>query len=140
MGEEMNDYYELILSTADAKAIAAIVGNTGRARFEPDAANALTDLLVESRKLPHNRLPADRVAMNARVVYREEPEGEPRSVAIVHPTRANASAGAISVMSPIGRALLGRKRGSIASIEVPGGRAFTVRILDIEKRAYKEVA
>lgn len=70
--------------------------------------------------------------MNSRVSYREEPGGGRRTVALVHPNEAAPAHGRISVLSPVGRALLGRQAGSVASIGVPGGRALTLRVLEIE--------
>jgi regulator of nucleoside diphosphate kinase len=129
----MASYNELLVSSTDAEALASLVGDRRRTdRFEADAADALADILMDARMVPHERLPADRVAMNSRVTFREEPRGEPRTVLLVHPGDANASEGRISVLSPVGRALLGRKPGAIVATGVPGGRAVTIRVLEIE--------
>jgi regulator of nucleoside diphosphate kinase len=126
---------ELLVSTTDAKTLSGLLGDRRRAhRFEADAADALADALLDARTVPDDRLPADRVAMNSRVVYREESRGEHRSVSIVHPDEANLSLGRISVLSPVGRALLGRKVGSVASIRVPG-RELALRVLEVERLA-----
>lgn len=132
----MTTYNELLVSALDAEALAPIVGDRRRAdRFEADAADALADVLMDARMVPHDRLPADRVAINARVTYRETPHGEPRTVILVHPSDANASEGRISVLSPVGRALLGRNPGAVSSIGVPGGRAVTIRVLEVDRSA-----
>jgi len=136
----MASHNELIVSTRDAAVLAHLVDARRISRVEAEAADALAEALTDARRVAHDRLPSDRVAMNSRVAYREEPDGEPRKVALVHPARANASEGAISVLSPVGRALLGRRRGSVASIDVPGGRALTIRVLDIERDALREAA
>jgi regulator of nucleoside diphosphate kinase len=131
---EMATYNELLVSSRDAETLAAVVGDRRRTdRFEADAADALVRVLMDAQLVPHERLPADRVSMGSRVAYREEPRGEPRTVALVHPADAAPSAGRISVLSPIGRALLGRRAGSVASLEVPGGRALTIRVLEVER-------
>lgn len=130
----MTNYEELIVSTRDAQALAPIVGNRRHAdRFEADAADALGEVLMDARTVPHDRLPADRVAMNSRVTYREEPRGEARTVILVPPREANAAEGRISVLSPVGRALLGRRPGSISAIDVPGGRSAAIRVLEAER-------
>lgn len=137
----MASYNELLVSARDAEALAPLVGDRRRNdRFEADAADALADVLMDARRVPHDRLPADRVAMNSRVAYREEPDGERRTVALVHPNAADPSDGRISVLSPVGRALLGRQSGSVASISVPGGRAFTIRVLEVERALSLEEA
>lgn len=127
---------ELLVSARDAEALAPIVGDRRRAnRFEADAADALAEVLMDARMVPYDRLPADRVAINSRVTYREEPHGERRTVMLVHPSDANATEGRISVLSPVGRALLGRKPGAMSSMGVPGGRAVTIRVLAAERSA-----
>lgn len=127
---------ELLVSSRDAEALGPVVGDRRRAdRYEADAADALAEMLMDARRVPHDRLPADRVAINSRVTYREEPGGKPRTVVLVHPSEANATEGRISVLSPVGRALLGRKSGAISSTGVPGGRAVTIRVLAAERSA-----
>lgn len=128
----MTMYNELLVSAIDAEALASLVGERRRSdRFEADAADALAEVLINARMVPHDRLPADRVAMGSSVTYCEEPGGERRTVALVHPGDAEPSEGRISVLSPVGRALLGRKSGSLVSVNVAGGRGWTIRVLAI---------
>lgn len=49
---------------------------------------------------------------------------------VVGPLEADPVAGRISVASPLGRALLGRRKGDAVEVEAPGGR-FRFRILRI---------
>jgi regulator of nucleoside diphosphate kinase len=127
----MNRNHELIVSKSDVEVLALMLGERRRqSTLEAAAADALADLLVEARRVPDEELPPDRIAMNSRVIYREEPEGMRRSVVLVHPIEANAGAGRISVLSPVGLALLGRRHGSVVMADVPGGNALTLRILE----------
>jgi regulator of nucleoside diphosphate kinase len=127
----MTKYHELILSARDAEVLALMLGERRRQHaLEAAAADALADLLVEARLVPHEQLPADRIAMDAKVEYYEEPDGERRSVILVHPIEANAAVGRISVLSPVGLALLGRTPGSLVDVALPGGRVLTIRILE----------
>ncbi|MGE0875220.1 MAG: GreA/GreB family elongation factor [Burkholderiales bacterium] len=137
----MTNHSELLVSAHDAESLAPILGDrrpTGR--FEADAADALADLLLDARMVPHDRLPADRVAINSRVTYREEPRGEPRTVVLAHPRDANASEGRISVLSPVGRALLGRGPGAVSTTDMPGGQAMRIRVLAAERLADPDAA
>lgn len=119
----MSKHYELILSARDAEVLALMLGERRRH-------DALADLLLEARLVPHEELPQDRVAMNSWVTYREEPGGTRRSVILVHPIEADAARGRISVLSPIGLALLGRSAGSVVTVELPGSKLLAARILD----------
>lgn len=137
----MTIYNELLVSTGDAEALASVVGDRRRTeRLEAEAANALADVLMQARMVPHDRLPADCVAMNSSVAYREEPDGELRCIVVVHPADANPSVGRISVLSPVGRALLGRRTGSVTTISVPGGRALKIRVLEVHPARMLEEA
>ena len=132
----MASYNELLVSARDAETLAAVVGDRRRTnRFEADAADALADVLIDARMVPHEHLPADRVAMNSRVTYEERPGGTRRTVVLVHPTEANVAGGRVSVLSPIGRALLGRRPGETVDAGAPMGRELSIHILAAESRA-----
>lgn len=127
----MNDRHELFISAHDAGGLAAMVGAHRRnSRFEADASDELAELLLEARVVAPERLPADRVAMGSTVTYVEEPSGVSRTLTLAYPQHADAAQGRISVLSPIGLALIGRKRGSLAMPAMPNGRQLSVRILD----------
>jgi regulator of nucleoside diphosphate kinase len=125
----MTRYYDLLVSARDAETLASVVGDNG---FEHEAADALADLMMEARLVPTGELPATRVAMNSSVTYRES-NGAKRTVRIVHPRDADPAVRRISVLSPVGRALLGRERGSTVRASLPGGRDLDIRILDVER-------
>jgi regulator of nucleoside diphosphate kinase len=127
----MTTLHELILSASDAEVLALMLGERRReSSLEIAAAGELADLLVEARLVPHEELPADRVAMNSKVTYEEAPDGERRSVILVHPIESDPARGRISVLSPIGLALLGRAPGALVDATLPGDRVRTIRILD----------
>jgi regulator of nucleoside diphosphate kinase len=130
----MTRYHELILSARDAEVLALMLGERRRQHaLEAAAADALADLLVEARLVPHDELPADRVAMSSKVTYREEPDGMRRAVVLVHPIEADVAAGRISVLSPVGLALLGRTPGSVVTADLPAGKALRLRILEASR-------
>ena len=131
----MDTYNELLVSARDAEALAHVIGWRGRQAADADAANALADLLMEARLVPHEHLPADRVAMNSRVTYEERPGGTRRTVVLAHPADANVAGGRVSVLSPIGRALLGRRPGETVDAGAPMGRELSIHILAAESRA-----
>ncbi len=67
--------------------------------------------------------------MNSTVRYSELPDGGMRTIVVVHPANANAQTARFSVLSPVGRALLGRKTGSVVQVQLPSGNAMRVKIL-----------
>jgi regulator of nucleoside diphosphate kinase len=76
----------------------------------PDAADDLFRELDRARVVPENKLPADVVRMGSRVTYRTD-DGVVRTVELVYPGQANISAERISVLTPVGTALIGLRAG-----------------------------
>lgn len=129
----MDNRYELLVSAHDAEMLASILGRGRVIGADAAAARDLADLLTEARLVPHELLPPDRVVMNALVTYEEVPKGAQRSVTLVHPSDADAAQGRVSVLSPVGRALLGRTPGAVIDAALPDGRELGFRILAVEK-------
>lgn len=77
------------------------------------------------------RLPADVVTIDSRVTFEDERSGAVREVVIVYPSAANASAGRISVLAPIGAALIGLRIGDAIDWPLPDGRWAEIRILAV---------
>jgi regulator of nucleoside diphosphate kinase len=67
-------------------------------------------------------VPPDVITMNSHVRYVDEATGERRSVKIVYPDEADARLGKISVLAPVGAALLGLSVGQSIEWDFPGGR------------------
>ena len=76
-------------------------------------------------------LPPDVVTMNSRVVYTDETADVQRVVKIAYPCDADASEGRISVLSPIGTALLGLSVGQSIEWEFPDRSCRTLRVDEI---------
>ena len=77
---------------------------------------------------------ADEVAIGRTVTVQEVGETEEEVYYIVGAAGADAFANKISNESPIGRALIGKKTGDVATIETPAG-SYDVKILSVEKTA-----
>jgi len=77
--------------------------------------------------------------LHSTVDYEAVTTGVFRRVTLVRPHSSDASVGRVSVLSPIGRALLGSARGDLAEVELPMGRKVTVRVLDVMDPATAEL-
>lgn len=80
-------------------------------------------------------LPAGIVGPGARVRFEDERTRVVREAVLVYPSEADASAGRISVLAPIGAALLGLAAGDTIAWPLPGDREARIRILSVEPRA-----
>ena len=90
-------------------------GNTiSRIRF-------LQKILEHSRVIDPENLPKDRVCLLSRVEFTNLSTNARMKFEIVSPHEMDLEAGKISLKSPIGAALMGKKVGEIAEAQVPSG-------------------
>jgi transcription elongation factor GreA len=70
---------------------------------------------------PHN-LPKDRAVFGSRVRLENLETGQDVEYQLVGPDESDVNNGRISIASPLGKAILGRKPGDELVIHVPGGK------------------
>ncbi len=66
-------------------------------------------------------LPSDLVTLDSTVTFEDVATGEVESYAITLPERADADARRVSVLAPIGLALIGCRAGDVVRWNTPGG-------------------
>jgi regulator of nucleoside diphosphate kinase len=117
-------------------------------RFDMDRLRALVEQHTEGRDAAAaerldaeldravvvDRLPPGVVAVGSRVRYEDE-RGGGREAVLVFPSAADVSRGRISVLAPIGAALLGLSVGDTIVWPLPDGRETRIRILAVEDPA-----
>ena len=82
------------------------------------------DIRPDGQPLP------DIVSMGSRVTFRDEANGAIRTVTLVYPEQADVSAGRISVLTPIGAALIGMSSGQAIAFRSPAG-VRALRVLEV---------
>ena len=78
-------------------------------------------------------IPADVVTMRSKVRLKDLVSGESNTYSLVFPTEADSAEGKISVLAPIGTAILGYRRGDTIEWPVPSG----LRKLKVEEVVYQ---
>ena len=81
----------------------------------------LQKILDNSRVIDTDVLPKDRVSLLSRVEFTNLTTNTRMTFQIVSPHEMDLEAGKISLKSPIGAALMGKKVGEIAEAQVPSG-------------------
>ena len=81
----------------------------------------LQKVLEHSRVIDPDALPRDRVCLLSKVEFTNLTTDTRMKFEIVSPHEMNLEAGKISLKSPIGAALIGRKVGEISEAQVPSG-------------------
>lgn len=82
--------------------------------------------IVEPEEMPH-----DVVTMNSTVIFQMESSSTEFALTLVYPNDIADGTGKISVLAPVGSALLGLREGDAISWPKPGGGSIKVRILKV---------
>jgi regulator of nucleoside diphosphate kinase len=95
--------------------------------FNRRDAQELESELKKARVVNSHDLPADIVRLNSTVTIKEEKENKIIEVMVVLPEKADIKQKKISIMSPIGTALIGFAKGQKVKWKVPAGnKTFTI--------------
>lgn len=122
----------LVLGEGDYTKLMSLVAAT-QARL-PEAADDLIAEIERAEVVEAGAAPDDVVRMGSTVEYQPD-GGRARRVTLVYPTEADIDAGKVSVLTPIGTALLGLKVGDRIGWEARDGRTQELTIRAVEPPA-----
>lgn len=91
----------------------------------------LLEALDAAEVLAPREIPADVVTMNSHILVEDLDSGARRELTLCYPEDADLARGLISVLSPIGAALLGRRVTDCVRIAAPGQGGATWRIASL---------
>ena len=94
-------------------------------------ADRLLDELGRAKVLPPAKMPANVVGVGKTVTYRDETSGQERTVTLVYPEEADIAEGKISVMTPIGVALLGLPEGTSFHWDTRAEQRRTLTVISV---------
>lgn len=123
------DGRRIVLTNADYHELLPFAAASGHASA---AADQLAEKLETAAIVDSAAVPPAVVTMNTEMEVRDEASGQIARLTLVHPRNANIVAGRISVLTPVGAALLGLSEGDTTEVEVPSGeekRLTVVRVL-----------
>jgi regulator of nucleoside diphosphate kinase len=100
-------------------------------RRDPAARAALEDELARATVVESAQIPADVVTMNSRVQFEDLDTGERLEMTVVYPGSADVERGRISVLAPVGSALLGLAVGESIRWPLPGGKSRHLRVVGV---------
>ena len=92
--------------------------------------------LDRAQVLSPSKIPEDIITMNSKARVRDLDTGKEATYTLVFPRNAEIASGKISVLAPIGTAILGYRVGDVIEWRVPGGR----RRLRLEEVLYQPEA
>lgn len=109
-----------------------IITDLDYARLLGLARNAeLASELERAIVVPSERVPSNVVTMHSWVAYVDETTGERREVKLTYPDESDAMVSKVSVLAPVGCALLGLSAGQAIEWPFPGGEVHRLRVEQI---------
>ncbi len=81
----------------------------------------LDEVLENAEAMASEYVPIDVITMNSHFRVLDLESGKRVRYMLVFPENANASKGRISILAPVGTAVLGRRRGDVVEAKVPEG-------------------
>lgn len=101
---------KIVINADDLAHIEALA--EGAMQRNPALADRLFDEISRARIVAPAKMPANVVSIGSSVTYRDETTGLEKTVTLVYPEEADISRQRVSVMTPIGVALLGLAEGA----------------------------
>ena len=97
----------------------------------PDLADELADEIGRAHVLAKGKHPQHIVCMNSEVEFRDDTTGKVQKVTLVYPEEADISQRKVSVLTPVGTALIGLRNGHSITWETPNGEVRQLTVLSV---------
>lgn len=124
----MSSQPPIVLSSLDLERLERLLDSTSYKQVP--GMDALRRELDRATVVHPSEMPPNVVTMNSTVRFVDEATGSNYELSLVYPNSAG-SPETVSIMAPIGSALLGLSVNQSISWQVPGGRELRLRILEI---------
>lgn len=119
---------EIIVTRSDFDRLSELLSSTST---HGDVVERLEHELDRAHIVPSEEVPGDVVTMNSRIEFEDLETGARKELTLVYPHRANIAEGRVSVLAPIGSALLGLRVGQVIEWPLPANRSKQIRVLRI---------
>lgn len=120
---------KIVLSSLDADRLTRLLDSLPDQAFP--GREDLEAELARAEIVPPSEVPPDVVTMNSTVRFRIESSSGEFFLTLVYPKDVDPKGGTISILAPVGSALLGLSKGDEIEWPNPGGRILRVRIEDV---------
>jgi regulator of nucleoside diphosphate kinase len=120
---------EIMITPRDLSRLDLLTGFT--VVYRTRAREALARELRRARVVLAHQLPSDAVTMHSSVRYRDDATGVARTATLVYPGEEERGEGKISVLTPVGSALIGLSAGQSIGYEDVDGREKLLTVLDV---------
>lgn len=129
--------HSIFVSDADMAGLHRLVRDLRHSLFRDQLQLELLNQTLEGAEIASSEtIPRGTIRMNSRIHVLDLDTGKKELYTLVFPEHANISTGLISILAPVGIALLGRRQRDIIEARTPGG----IRRLRVERVLYRTVA
>ena len=123
--------HDILITENDRRRLGTMLLDPRVSKAErPEHLHALEAELERAYGVDPTELPHDVVTMNSTVEIRDLKSGETETYTLVYPERADINANRISILAPIGTAILGCRVGDVVRVKTPSG-ARRIRVEEI---------
>jgi regulator of nucleoside diphosphate kinase len=127
---ENNPETRIVVTVQDLARLRTVIDTNGDAR-NLEASESLEAELARAVVVEPVQVAPDVITMNSRVVYLDEQSHQSREVTLCYPKDASVAEGRVSVLAPIGAALLGLSVGQVIEWPLPRGQRKRLRIMSV---------
>lgn len=99
----------------------------------PALGDRLLEELGRAKIVPADKMPKDVISIGSTVTYRDEVTGQEKSATLVYPEDADISKLRVSVMTPIGVALLGLAEGAVFYWDTRDNQRRMLTVIRVEQ-------
>jgi regulator of nucleoside diphosphate kinase len=118
---------DILMTATDERRLSQLL-KTKAGELDPRALELLEGELARAKVVDSSEIPPNVVTMNSVVSFEDLETGERSEVTLVYPSATSGSQGRVSILAPIGAALLGLSVGDSIEWPVPSGRPRRVRV------------
>lgn len=112
---------QIYITEFDRDRLENLLERTSGEHLEPYL-DALRTELDRAKVVPSREVPAEVITMNSTIALTEVDTGEAERFTLVFPKDADVNSGKISILAPLGTAMLGYRVGDVFEWNVPVGK------------------
>lgn len=124
----MENTPELMISQDDFLTISNLLQSARGA-----TADLLEEELSRAHKVPDSELPSVFVSMNSEVSFKDLETGQLQTVRLVYPHEADIEKSWVSILAPIGAALIGLREGQQIEWPISSHKKRRIQVLSVKK-------
>lgn len=123
MNNNNNSEPRILVTDLDFHRLSALVS-----QVEGPFAEALEEELSRANVIAQKEIPKSVVTMNSRVQFLDEVTGQESEMTLVYPQDAKLEEGRLSILAPVGIALLGLSVGQEINWKLPNGQSKKLKV------------